>query len=250
MRQVTEFQKDKIVELQKVCTQFPQLELEEYTTHVFNGGIYARMLFRKKGTTIVGKVHKKEHLYMVMSGTVIVTDGGEPVTYTGPCIIKCKPGTKRAVFALTDATCTYVCKTDYTEVCEELENDLVEDDEYSLYDARNKLKFDNVKFRELTSKVIAAEKPGFWSDWAPEQQQLYTEGKWKEFSISRGYTEQEINDYSSWRDMIAAGIAAGFNPYICIKDLTEAAALKNIALDGRGEILKSSHLPFERRIAP
>lgn len=40
---------------------------------------------------------------------------------------------------------------------------------------------DVFKFRELTARVIVGEKPGFWSDWTPEQQALYTSGDWRAF---------------------------------------------------------------------
>lgn len=240
--------KEKVVEFQKILTQLPQIEdIEKDTANVIAGGMYARMLFRKKGTVIVGKVHKKEHMYMVMQGSVLVTTDGPPVQYDGPCIIACKPGTKRAVYALTDATCTYIARTDLDEVNDELEKESVEEDENALFDAHNRLKFDVPKFRELTKSVIANEKVGFWSDWTTEQQQQYTSGDWLAFSKSRGYSDEQIQEYSLWRDMIAEGIRVGFNPYVAISDLTTQAAERNIGLDSKGEILKSSHLPFQTR---
>ena len=47
--------------------------------------------------------------------------------------------------------------------------------------------------------------------------------------------------------MILEAKGKQIDPYHFIKDLTTDAALKNIALDTKGEILKSSHAPFEPR---
>ena len=102
-------------------------------------------------------------------------------------------------------------------------------------------------FRELTAKVIAGEKPGFWSDWTERQRALYTAGDWEAFSRSRGYSEEDIKQYAAWRRMIVKAKGLGLNPFELIADLATEAALRNIALDKRGEILKSSHAPFEAR---
>lgn len=140
--------KDKVVEFQKMCAELPQLEMEEHTTHTFGGGMYARQLFRPKGTLIIGKVHKKEHLYLIMNGSVLVTTDGEPKQYDGPCIVVSKPGTKRAVLALTDATCVMIVRTDKMQVDEELEKELVEEDPYSRFDIHNRIIDKQIEFKE------------------------------------------------------------------------------------------------------
>ena len=114
----------------------PQIELE--TKHYFADGMYARELFRPAGTTIVGKVHKKEHFYIVLSGEVTIA-GDEVVTVVGPKVLISKPGTKRAVYAHTDAVCLTVHRTDKT-ILEEVEAELVEPDETSPFLPGNKLK--------------------------------------------------------------------------------------------------------------
>jgi hypothetical protein len=55
-----------IESLQAVMSTMPQVELE--TEHYFADGMYARVLFRPKDTLIVGKVHRKEHFYIVAKG--------------------------------------------------------------------------------------------------------------------------------------------------------------------------------------
>jgi hypothetical protein len=237
-------QSDPIYALQAHIATMPQVELP--TDHYWADGMYCRVVARPAGTLIVGKVHRREHLYIVAKGRVAVYMGDGTREYSAGAVIVSKPGTKRAVLALEDSICMTVHRT-WKRNLEKIERELIEPDDMALFDADNKQKFDPLAFRELTARVIAAEKPGFWSDWTPEQQRLYKKGLWREFSISRGYSESEIADYSAWRDMIQKGQKAGVNPYAFIKDLALAAARKNIALDVRGEIMLSSHAPFEPR---
>lgn len=100
-----------------------------------------------------------------------------------------------------------------------------------------------IDFRELTKEVIAAEKQGFWSDWTEDQRQLYTQGDWKAFSRSRGYTEHEIERCELWLNIIEENKQKGINILESVADLVKDAALKNFKLDKNCEIMKSSHFP-------
>jgi len=119
------------------------LKAEQYeppTRHFFHGGLYCREVFRQAGALIVGAVHKKEHMYLIASGTVMITDGeGEAQTYTGPHLFLSKPGTKRAVYALTDAVCMTFHAIPATTV-EEAEAELVEREPESPFTTGNRLK--------------------------------------------------------------------------------------------------------------
>lgn len=134
--------REDIVRLQAALSQLPQLQLE--TKHHFADGVYIRELFRPAGTTIVGKVHKKTHFYIVLAGIVTVVGDGKRETYEAPAIIKSEPGTKRAVFAHTDAICITVHRTDSTDL-ETIERELIEPDETALFDAHNHLKTERLK---------------------------------------------------------------------------------------------------------
>jgi mannose-6-phosphate isomerase-like protein (cupin superfamily) len=102
--------------------------------------MYCRVLPRPKGALIVGKVHKKEHFYIVMSGAVRITNGDGAVRDVyAPAVLVCKPGTKRAVFALMDSVCATVHRTRKTTL-ENIEADLVEDDSRGMYLPGNVLK--------------------------------------------------------------------------------------------------------------
>jgi hypothetical protein len=136
LRQSVQVIKDAISEL-------PQYEPE--TEHYFHAGMYCRMVKRCAGALIIGKVHTQEHFYVVMSGTVAISQEGEPAKeVTGPAVIKSYPGTQRAVYALTDAVCLTMHATDATTV-EEAEARLVEADPTSKFDAFNRVKCEVLK---------------------------------------------------------------------------------------------------------
>ena len=128
--------REKVWKLQKEISSLPQYE--PVTKHYFHAGMYCREVFRDAGVLIVGKVHKKEHFYLVASGTVTVTTDDGVVTVTGPHVFMSKPGAKRAVYANTPATCMTFHVTD-SKSPEEAEIEMVEEEE-TPFDCHNKLK--------------------------------------------------------------------------------------------------------------
>jgi hypothetical protein len=130
--------RQKVESLQQELSKLPQYEPE--TKHYFHGGMYCREVFRHAGVLVVGAVHKKEHFYLIVSGTVAITDGeGNVQEFTGPHLFSSKPGTKRAVYALTDAVCMTFHATEATTV-EDAEATLVEADASTMYSLGNKVK--------------------------------------------------------------------------------------------------------------
>jgi hypothetical protein len=124
--------------LQAELSKLPQYEPK--TTHYFHGGMYCREVYRDAGVLVVGKVHLKEHFYVIASGTVQITDGASPAQeVTGPRVIKSMPGTKRAVYSVTPALCLTFHRTDATNP-EDAETELVESDPTSMYLAGNQLR--------------------------------------------------------------------------------------------------------------
>jgi hypothetical protein len=130
--------RQKVESLQHELLKLPQYE--PATKHYFHGGMYCREVFRHAGVLVVGAVHKKEHFYLIVSGTVAITDGeGNVQEFTGPRLFSSKPGTKRAVYALTDAVCMTFHATEATTV-EDAEATLVEADADTMYSLGNKVK--------------------------------------------------------------------------------------------------------------
>lgn len=128
---------DRIWKLQEAMLQMPQADL--VTEHFFADGMYARVVRRTKGTLIVGKVHKREHFYIVTKGRVEVAAEEGTVVYEAGDVIVSKPGTKRAVLALEDSVCMTVHRTNKKNL-EKIERELIEEDRTALFDSRNKVK--------------------------------------------------------------------------------------------------------------
>lgn len=129
--------KERVDALQAEIVKYPQYEPP--TEHIFHGGMYCRQVWRPAGCLIVGKVHKKEHFYMVVSGTVKITTDDGVQTLTAPFLLCSKPGTKRAVYAETDALCMTIHRVD-AQTVEQAEEELVEEDPNSLFTIGNKVK--------------------------------------------------------------------------------------------------------------
>jgi hypothetical protein len=127
--------RQKVERVQEALSKLPQYEPR--TTHRFHAGMYCREVWREAGVMVVGKVHKTEHFYLIVSGTVCISDGiGEPQRFTGPHLIESAPGTKRAVYAETDVLCMTFHRTDATTV-EAAEAELVEEDDAAMYGSGN-----------------------------------------------------------------------------------------------------------------
>lgn len=138
-----EMMRQKVDALQSELSKLPQYEPE--TKHYFHGGMYCREVFRHAGVLVVGAVHKKEHFYIIVSGTVVITDGeGNVQEVTGPHLFQSKPGTKRAVYAITDTLCMTFHAIEATTV-EEAEAELVEVDPDSMYSLGNQVKHKEIE---------------------------------------------------------------------------------------------------------
>jgi hypothetical protein len=121
---------NKVKTLQMELSKLPQYQPE--TKHYFHGGMYCREVFRHAGVLVVGAVHKKEHMYLIVSGTVSITTDDGVQTVNGPHLFLSKPGTKRAVFAETDALCMTFHAMEEKSV-EEAEAELVEVEDNTMY---------------------------------------------------------------------------------------------------------------------
>ena len=128
--------REMVERLQREIAKRPQYEPK--TEHFFFGGMYCRSVWRDAGVLVVGKVHKKEHFYLIVQGRVKMTTDDEVVEAMAGSLFMSKPGTKRAVISLEPTLCMTFHRTDATTV-EEAEAELIEDDPSALFDSNNKL---------------------------------------------------------------------------------------------------------------
>jgi hypothetical protein len=102
-----------------------ELHREIPVTHHFAPGVYCREITIPAGVCIVGKLHRTQHLISLLCGEVtIFTDRGME-RITGPRVWTTYPGTKRAIFAHTDATLMTIHVTDETDV-DVIESQIIE----------------------------------------------------------------------------------------------------------------------------
>lgn len=108
--------------LQEQIGQLPEAELP--LTHTFGKGSYARSMFMPAGTVLVGKIHKVQHITCLSQGEVsIFSESGGSERMEGFRIWTTEPGTKRAIYAHTDAFLTTFHVTDLTDP-DEIEDEL------------------------------------------------------------------------------------------------------------------------------
>jgi quercetin dioxygenase-like cupin family protein len=136
MTVATEDKYAKVEALQAEMLKMPQFEPP--TEHTFHGGMYCRQVSIPAGCTIVGKKHKQDHFFMVMSGVVCIVDGDEAQTINAPALLKSLAGVKRAIHALTDTVFMTFHATNAVTV-EQAEEILVEFDASSPFTLGNKI---------------------------------------------------------------------------------------------------------------
>lgn len=81
-----------------------ELEQVEFPLeHYFTPTQYARRIFVQAGATVVTAVHKSEHVTVALKGHCVVVDElGDRHDVVAPAVFITKPGTQRAVYAVTD----------------------------------------------------------------------------------------------------------------------------------------------------
>lgn len=129
--------RENVYALEDAMRSMPQIELE--THHHFADNMYARVMLLKAGTILVGKVHKKEHFFIIAKGRIqVTTDDGVKELSAGDLLIG-TPGTKRAGVALEDTVCINVHRTKKRNL-DKIEAQLIEPDARALLDSSNKVK--------------------------------------------------------------------------------------------------------------
>lgn len=114
--------REQIYRLEAELRALPQADVP--TDHTFGPGFYARTIHLKAGTTLTGKVHATEHIFIVSAGELLVATEDGQAHIKAPFQMVCRPGLKRAGHALTDVICTNVHITTETDL-DKLEAELI-----------------------------------------------------------------------------------------------------------------------------
>jgi hypothetical protein len=113
----------KIQALLNSMTSLKQVAIAE--RHYFANGIYAREITIPKGVTLVGAVHKTDHLCTMSAGHLVIDagDGNGVINLIAPCTFESKAWSQKAATALEETTFTTYHAThtkDVDELVEEL----------------------------------------------------------------------------------------------------------------------------------
>lgn len=115
----------QIMALQAEIAKRPQKHFP--VLHHFADGAYARELHMDAGDTVVGKMHRTQHFLIVASGHISVTTSAGQEDIVGPRVVITEPGTKRAIYAHTDAVLITFHVTDETDL-EKIEAHVIQPD--------------------------------------------------------------------------------------------------------------------------
>jgi hypothetical protein len=121
----TQPSRPQLQRLQNHLAKFPQVPLEP--KHYFAPGMYGRELAIPAETVVVGKIHRHQHITILLSGTATINTDRGMETITGPHTWISQPGAKRALVTHTDCvffTC-HLNPTDTTDL-EAIEADVIE----------------------------------------------------------------------------------------------------------------------------
>lgn len=95
---------------------FSEIGQDDWVTHIFAPGVYAREMAIKKDSLIVGKLHKTEHINIISQGDISVKTQYGVARYQAPCSFVSQIGTKRVVFAHKDTVWTTIHPTNETDL--------------------------------------------------------------------------------------------------------------------------------------
>ena len=92
--------------------------------HYFAKGLYGRRIYVGAGVCVSTYVHNVEHIAIALVGDcLVIREDGTKQTVSAPAVFITQPGTKRAVFTLTDTEWVTVHATDKTTV-EDVESEI------------------------------------------------------------------------------------------------------------------------------
>ena len=97
--------------------------------HHFAPGVYMRQMNAKAGTLVVSKMHRTEHMNILLTGSLTVATENGIELLKAPLVIKSMPGTKRIGYFHEDSSWITVHPTQTTDLDLIEQQVIVPDDE-------------------------------------------------------------------------------------------------------------------------
>lgn len=111
-----------VCDVQQQVSELPQLELPVF--HHFAPNVYMRQMDAPAGALVVSKMHRTEHMNILIKGSVtVVTENGIEFL-KAPLVLKSAAGTKRIGYFHEDSSWITVHPTESTDL-EEIEKQVI-----------------------------------------------------------------------------------------------------------------------------
>lgn len=118
---------DVVRGVQEQLSQSPDL-IDVPVQHHFAPGVYMRQMDAAAGTLVVSKMHRTEHMNILLKGSLTVATEDGIQLMTAPCVLKSMPGTKRIGYFHEDSSWITVHPTEETDL-EKIEQQVIVPDE-------------------------------------------------------------------------------------------------------------------------
>ena len=114
---------DVVRDIQQQITDQAEL-IEVPVVHHFAPGVYMRQMDAAAGTLVVSKMHRTEHMNILLKGSLTVATENGIELLKAPCVLKSMPGTKRIGYFHEDSSWITVHPTEETDL-EKIEQQMI-----------------------------------------------------------------------------------------------------------------------------
>lgn len=119
---------DTVRDVQQQLSESPD-QIDVPVQHHFAPGVYMRQMDAAAGTLVVSKMHRTEHMNILLKGSLTVATEDGIQLMTAPCVLKSMPGTKRIGYFHEDSSWITVHPTSDTDLEKIEQQVMVPDDE-------------------------------------------------------------------------------------------------------------------------
>lgn len=119
---------DTVRDVQQQLSESPD-QIDVPVRHHFAPGVYMRQMDAAAGTLVVSKMHRTEHMNILLKGSLTVATEDGIQLMTAPCVLKSMPGTKRIGYFHEDSSWITIHPTSDTDLEKIEQQVIVPDDE-------------------------------------------------------------------------------------------------------------------------
>ena len=114
---------DTVRDVQKQLSESPDV-IDVPVQHHFAPGVYMRQMDAAAGTLVVSKMHRTEHMNILLKGSLTVATENGIELLKAPCVLKSMPGTKRIGYFHEDSSWITIHPTSDTDL-EKIEQQVI-----------------------------------------------------------------------------------------------------------------------------